>query len=116
MAWRTFLEFYKCFAPRKVYLVVAGGLLITSLIASIFMFGLRDTVSIMNGVLFDITSKCSPRRCIYLNWSGQVRANPNSWFLAAMLMNIPILGIILAMACCNEKVEKICNKRSKFNY
>ena len=49
MAWRTFLEFYKCFAPRKVYLVVAGGLLITSLIASIFMFGLRDTVSILNG-------------------------------------------------------------------
>ena len=53
---------------------------------------------------------------MYLNWSGQVRANPNSWFLAAMLMNIPILGIILAMACCNEKVEKMCNERSKFNY
>ena len=36
---------FEWFAPRKVYLLVAGGLLITSLIAAIFMFGLRDTVS-----------------------------------------------------------------------
>ena len=36
---------FECFAPRKVYLLVAGGLFITSLIAAIFMFGLRDTVS-----------------------------------------------------------------------
>ena len=36
-----------------------------------------------------------------------MRANPNSWFLAAMLMNIPILGIILAMACCNVKVKQL---------
>jgi len=63
---------------RKVYLLVAGGLLITSLIAAIFMFGLRDTV----------------------------RANRKGWFIFAMLLNIPILAIVLAMACCNVKVGR----------
>ena len=34
-----------------------------------------------------------------------MRANPKPWFLFAMLLNIPIFGIILAMACCNVRVN-----------
>jgi len=63
---------------RKVYLVVAGSLLITSIIAGIFLLGLRDTI----------------------------RANPKGWFIFAMVLQIPIFGIVLAISCCNEKVGR----------
>ena len=36
-----------------------------------------------------------------------MRANPKPWFLFAMLLNIPILAIVLAMACCNVKVKVV---------
>ena len=37
----------------------------------------------------------------------KVRANPKGWFIFAMLLNIPILGIVFAMACCNVKVKVV---------
>ena len=67
---------------------------ITSLIAAIFMFGLRDTVSHL--------VQC-PKR--FSDCASKVRANPKPWFLLAMLLFIPIFGIIFAMACCNVKVK-----------
>ena len=76
------------FLTRKVYLVVAGSLLI----AGIFLLGLRDTVS--------LTSLTSPHLVL------QIRANPKGWFIFAMVLQIPIFGIVLAISCCNEKVEK----------
>ena len=82
----------KGFLTRKVYLVVAGSLLITSIIAGIFLLGLRDTVS--------LTSLTSPHLVL------QIRANPKGWFIFAMVLQIPIFGIVLAISCCNEKVEK----------
>ena len=84
------------FAPRKVYLLVAGGLLITSLIAAIFMFGLRDTVSYP-------AAYCNE----FVIGLFKVRANLRGWFVFAMLLNIPILAIVLAMACCNVKVKVV---------
>ena len=84
--------------PRKVYLLVAGGLLITSLIAAIFMFGLRDTVSHLTYCMY-------PNRVCDLVF--KVRANRKGWFIFAMLLNIPILAIVLAMACCNVKVKVV---------
>ena len=80
------------FLTRKVYLVVAGSLLVTSIIAGIFLLGLRDTVS--------LTSSTSPHLVL------QIRANPKGWFIFAMVLQIPIFGIVLAISCCNEKVEK----------
>ena len=85
------------FLTRKVYLVVAGSLLITSIIAGIFLLGLRDTVRLS-------TSTTSPHLVL------QIRANPKGWFIFAMVLQIPIFGIVLAISCCNEKVEK---KKSK---
>ena len=73
-------------------MVVAGSLLITSIIAGIFLLGLRDTVS--------LKSSTSPHLVL------QIRANPKGWFIFAMVLQIPIFGIVLAISCCNEKVEK----------
>lgn len=42
----------------------------------------------------------------------KVRANPRGWFIFAMLLNIPILAIVLAMACCNVTVKVV--KKSTF--
>ena len=78
--------------------MVASSLLITSIIAGIFLLGLRDTVS--------LTSSTSPHLVL------QIRANPKGWFIFAMVLQIPIFGIVLAISCCNEKVEK---KKSECN-
>ena len=69
-------------------------MLITSLIAAIFMFGLRDTVSYP-------AAYCNE----FVIGLFKVRANLRGWFVFAMLLNIPILAIVLAMACCNVKVK-----------
>ena len=37
----------------------------------------------------------------------KVKANPKSWFNFAMLLHIPMFGIILAMDCCNVKVKVV---------
>ena len=93
------LSGFEWFAPRKVYLLVAGGLLITSLIAAIFMFGLRDTVS--------YPAYCNE----FVIGLFKVRANLRGWFIFAMLLNIPIMAIVGGMACCTVKV-KIVRKRA----
>ena len=71
--------------------MVAGSLLITSIIAGIFLLGLRDTVSLTSSTFSHLVL--------------QIRANPKGWFIFAMVLQIPIFGIVLAISCCNEKVE-----------
>ena len=77
---------------------MAAGLLITSLIAAIFMFGLRDTVSHFNS---------TNTQAEFVIWVFKVRANIQGWFIFAMLLMIPIMAIVFAMACCNVKVKVV---------
>ena len=39
----------------------------------------------------------------------KVRANIQGWFIFAMLLNIPIMAIVLTMACCTVKVKIVRN-------